>query len=130
MTKLADKLIKVLLDKKTVITKAFLWRIPHNSGREDVRLKVGRYKKGFLGEEQPESVEPKSELTFDNEEFEALVQFLQENYEPFKQGFKAFIPIDRPFTSENADQVRKFFSVPDKTKLVEFIFEHNVIPFD
>ena len=38
-------LSRVLNEKKTVISRAVFWRIPHNSGREDVRLKVGRYKK-------------------------------------------------------------------------------------
>jgi hypothetical protein len=58
MTKLVGNLTKVLRDKKTVITKACFWRIPHNTERVDVWLKVGRYKKGFLGEAQPESLEP------------------------------------------------------------------------
>ena len=45
MSKISDKLIRVLKDKKTVVTKAFFWKIPHDSGRIDIRLKVGRYKK-------------------------------------------------------------------------------------
>ena len=111
---------------------AFFWRISHNSGGDDVRLKVGRYKKpqNFRDKGETECLEPKSELTFDNEEFEELIKFLQENYEPFKKGFKAFIPVDKPFTHENAEQVRKLFSVPDKTKLIRFIAEENIIPTD
>ena len=130
MSQIQDKLVKVLRNKKTVVTRAFFWKIPHNSGRIDVRLKVGRYKKAlnYNEKDSPESLEPKSELTFDEEEFAALVEFLQENYEPFKQGFKAFIPVDKPFTKVNAEQVRNLFSVPDKRRLVEFILEQNVIP--
>ena len=34
-----------------------------------------------------------SELTLDNEEFLNLIEFIQNNYEPFKHGTKAFIPL-------------------------------------
>lgn len=132
MPTVADKLIRILRVKQTVVTKAFFWKIPHDSGRIDVRLKVGRYKKPNdpFDPEVAESLDPKSELTFDEEEFEALIKFLQEYYEPFKQGFKAFIPVDVPFTSENAEQVRKLFSVPDIESLVEFITNEEIIPGD
>jgi len=132
MPKVTDKLIRVLKEKKTVVTKAFFWKIPHDSDRVDVRLKVGRYKKpdNPFDPEVPESLNPKSELTFDEDEFDSLINFLQENYEPFKQGFKAFIPVDRPFTQENAEQVRKLFSVSDRTSLVKFISNQEIIPED
>ena len=132
MSKVSDKLIKVLRDKKTVVTRAFFWRIPHNSGRVDVRLKVGRYKKpkDWRADDEPETLEPKSELTFDQEEFEALVAFLQENYEPFRQGFKAFIPVDRPFTRETADQVKNLFDQPNRRKLIEFVASQDIVPDD
>lgn len=132
MPKVTDKLIKVLKDKKTVITKAFFWKIPHDSDRIDIRLKVGRYKKPDypFDPEVVESFDPKSEITFDEEEFESLVNFLQENYEPFKQGFKAFIPVDQPFTTENAVQIKKLFSVSDRTNLIKFISNQELIPED
>jgi len=132
MSKVAGQLIKVLRDKKTVVTKAFFWRIPHDSGRVDIRLKVGRYKKpkAPFDPEVVEVQDPKSELTFDEEEFESLITFLQENYEPFRQGFKAFIPVDQPFTLENAKQVRKLFSVPDRSSLIKFISSQDIIPED
>lgn len=132
MSKISDKLIRVLRDKKTVVTKAFFWKIPHDSGRIDIRLKVGRYKKPRdpFDPEVVESLDPKSEITFDEEEFDSLITFLQENYEPFKQGFKAFIPVDRPFTPENAEQVKKLFSVPNRASLIEFISSQDIIPED
>lgn len=132
MARISDKLIKVLRDKKTVVTRAFFWKIPHDSGRVDVRLKVGRYKKpdNPFDPEPLENLNPKSELTFDEEEFDALVTFLQENYEPFKQGFKAFIPVDKPFTKENAEQLRKLFSVSDRSALIDFISNQDIIPED
>ena len=132
MSKITDKLIRVLKDKKTVVTRAFFWKIPHDSGRVDIRFKVGRYKKPNdpFEPEIVENLEPKSEITFDEEEFDSLINFLQENYEPFKQGFKAFIPVDRPFSPENAEQIRKLFSIPDRSNLIEFISNQNLIPED
>jgi len=132
MSKISDKLIRVLRDKKTVVTKAFFWKIPHDSGRVDIRLKVGRYKKPGdpFDPEVVESLDPKSEITFDEEEFDSLITFLQENYEPFKKGFKAFIPVDRPFTPENAEQIKKLFAVPDKASLIGFISNQEIIPED
>ena len=132
MPKIADKLIKVLRNKPTVITRAFFWKIPHNSGKEDVRLKLGRYKKpkDWYEKEEPESLNPKSDLTLDQEEFKALINLLQENYAPFKKGIKAYIPLDNPFDTENANQVRALFSQPDKSALIDFIISNNVIPQD
>jgi len=132
MSKISDKLIRILRDKKTVVTKAFFWKIPHDSGRVDIRLKVGRYKKrnNPFNPEVVESLDPKSEITFDEEEFDSLITFLQENYEPFKKGFKAFIPVDRPFTPENAEQIKKLFAVPDKASLIGFISNQEIIPED
>lgn len=132
MSKVSGQLIKILRDKKTVVTKAFFWRIPHNSGETDVRFKIGRYKKptDWRESEVPECADPKSELTLDQEEFKALIEFLQDNYEPFKQGFRAFIPVDRPFTNDNAEQLRKIFSLPERGQLVRFLTDHELVPSD
>jgi hypothetical protein len=123
-------LVKVLRDKATVITRAVFWRIHHDSGKEDVHLKVGRYKKskGWNESEEPESLSPKSELTLDDEEFRNLIEFIQENYEPFKAGTKAFIPLDSPFDSHTAEAVRGLFNHPEKLNLVDFIARHDIIP--
>jgi hypothetical protein len=130
MSKVKDKLFTVLRDKQTVITRAVFWKIPHNTHEDEVTLKVGRYKKpkGSHENEEPESLSPKSELTFDNEEFKNLIKFLQENYEPFKEGVKAFIPLDKPFEKSNANQIKALFSLPDKSKIIEFILTNDVIP--
>ncbi|MEM5371012.1 hypothetical protein V4C53_33935 [Paraburkholderia azotifigens] len=116
------RLAKILRNKPNVVTRAVFWKIPHDTPREDIRLKLGRYKRSDddpFGEEEPESQHPKSELTLDDEEFQALVIFLRENYEPFKQGIKAFIPLDHPYDPENAAQIRALFSLPDKRQLVK-----------
>ena len=125
-------LSRVLNEKKTVISRAVFWRIPHNSGREDVRLKVGRYKKPkeFYDSEVVETIDPKSELTLDQEEFANLIDFLQEHYEPFKKGAKAYIPLDEPFAKDNADQLRGLFQHPEKQALLDFIVDNSLIPED
>ena len=130
MSRVQGRLAKTLLNKKTVVTRAVFWKIPHDSGVEDIRLKLGRYKKSedFLPEEETESLVPKSELTLDQEEFQALLEFLRESYEPFRQGVKAFLPLDRPFDTANAEQIRALFSLPNKRDLIKFILQNDVIP--
>src|SRR5574344_498447 len=102
MSKVNGQLIKVLKDKVTVITRAIFWKIPHDTKEDEIYLKIGRYKKpkNWLATEDPENLEPKSELTLDGEEFANLITFVQENYEPFKHGVKAFLPLDNPFEYE------------------------------
>lgn len=137
MAKVSDKLSKVLRNKKTVITRAVFWKIPHNSGIEDIRLKIGRYRKPAMvpgseflkqGAETLEVSEPKSELTLDQKELASLIEFLQTHYEPFKAGVKAFIPLDSPFDVDSANQIKALFSLPNKKDVVQFILKHNVIP--
>jgi len=125
-----DHLEKVLRDKKTVITRALFWRILHDSGKEDVHLKIGRYKKTpeWQFREDPETVIPKSELTLDDEEFRNLIDFIRENYEPFKAGTRAFIPVDRPLDSHTASVVKRLFSHPEKRRLIDFVAGHEIIP--
>lgn len=129
MSGVEGRLARVLANKQRVITRAVFWKIPHKTRPSEVHLKLGRYNKprDFI-DEVPESLDPKSELTLDGAEFESLISFLQESYEPFRQGVKAFIPLDKPFAPENAEQVRALFSVPETGNLVRFILEHRIIP--
>lgn len=132
MSQVKGRLARVLLNKQTVITRSVFWKIPHDSNKEDIRLKIGRYKKpkDIYEDEITETLNPKSELTLDHEEFQALISFLQESYEPFRQGVKAFLPLDRPFDNANAEQIRALFSLPDKQEIVRFILRNNLISSD
>jgi len=38
-------LAQLLKDKTKIVTRAIFWKIPHNSGKEDIALKIGRYTK-------------------------------------------------------------------------------------
>jgi hypothetical protein len=132
MTRIEGRLARVLRMTQRVVTRAVFWKIPHNTPCEDVRLKIGRYVKpeNFNDDEYLETLEPKSELTLDQNEFKALIDFLQVSYEPFRQGVKAFIPLDKPFEAENASQIKALFSLPDKQAVIKFILINNVIPND
>ncbi len=122
----------VLKNKKTVITRAGFWKVSHNTREDEVYLKVGRYKKPkeWNDEDIPEVLEPKSELTLDSEEFQQLLSFLEENYEPFKSGTKAFIPLDKPYDQNTALQVRQLLNLPDRRKILDFLIDNDVIPQD
>ena len=126
MSLVQERFTKTLLSKPTVVTRAVFWKIPHNSGVEDICLKLGRYKKSgfFPQDEELESLQPNSELTLVQAEFKALIELLQQNYEPFRQGVKAFIPLDQPFDNENAKQIRALFALPNKGDLLKFILDH------
>jgi hypothetical protein len=125
-------LSRILLQKTRVVTRAVFWRIPHKSGEVEVNLKLGRYKRSAVPfvEDVLDVENPKSELTLNTDELNALITFLQENYEPFKQGIKAFIPLEKPFSAENAGELKKLFSVPDKAKLVDFLLDQEIITSD
>jgi hypothetical protein len=130
MSNVSGQLFKTLRDGPRVITRAAFWKIPHRTQPDTVAFKIGRYKrpKGAFDSAEPETLEPKSELTLDDEEFRAMIEFLQDNYEPFRQGVRAFIPLKAPYTRHTAGQIRAFFSAPDSSKLVNFIVENGIIP--
>ncbi len=126
-----DYLSRTLKDKVRTVTRAVFWKIPHHTQDEkDVRLKIGRYTK-TTG--QPETLEcsvPKSELTLDNDEFKALLNFIEENYEPFKQGIKQYLPIDQKFDPASLAHLKGIFDNPDKKKVLDFIAANNILPDD
>jgi hypothetical protein len=39
---------------------------------------------------------------------------LEENYEPFRQGVRKYIPLDKRFDERGAEYLRTIFSDPDK----------------
>lgn len=124
-----DYLTNTLKDKAKTITKVWFWKIVHNSGQEEIHLKVGRYKKVFIGKVLEKS-SPKSELTLDDEEFNNLLKFIYENYEPFKCGVRNYIPLDEKFSPEKTEHLKAFFANPDKQKVLDFIDKNNILPDD
>lgn len=125
-----DYLWGLLKNKAKTITRIALWKIPHNSGRQDVCLKLGRYNKNGFIPETLECGDPKSELTLDNDEFQNLLKFLSENYEPFKQGIKKYIPIDEKFDQTSIEHLKAIFNNPDKKKVLNFIAQNHILTDD
>lgn len=129
-----DYLMSILKDKVRTVTRATFWKIPHHTQEEeDICLKIGRYNKIDKIVGQPETVEcgdPKSELTLDNEEFKALLSFIEKNYEPFKQGVKRYISIDQKFDPGSLTHLKAIFDNPDKQKVLDFIATNNILPDD
>ncbi len=123
-------LATVLLKKKIVVTRAVFWRVAHNSGTEEVHLKLGRYNKDQFDAETLQAVNPKSELTLDDTELRNLLQFMSENYEPFRVGVRKYIPLDESFDGQNLEHIRAVFQNPDKEKLLKFILEKKILPED
>ena len=71
-----DYIGTVLRDRKSVVTRAVFWRVPHRqTNKEDIGLKIGRYTRLNFDRETLQATGPKSELTLDDEEFRKLLQF-------------------------------------------------------
>lgn len=123
-----EYLVEVLKEKPQTITRVLFWKIPHNTPQEDIRLKIGRYNRD--GFEDPVTRQPKSELTLDHDEFLRLIEFLSENYEPFKKGVKQYIPIDEKFDQKSVEHLKAIFSNPDKQEILDFIAMNDILPDD
>lgn len=123
-----DHLHSVLQQKPRTVTRLSFWKIPHRTQKEDICLKLARYKREDFSLETLECNNPKSELTLDNDEFKNLLTFLSENYEPFKQGIKKYIPIDDRFDPESIEHLRAIFDNKDKEELLRFVAQHNILP--
>jgi len=125
-----DYLIEILKDKARTVTRAAFWKIPHHTQEDNVRLKIWRSTKTPGQSETLERGTPKSKLTLDNDEFKALLNFIEENYEPFKQGVKRYIPIDQQFDPKSLAHLKAIFDNPDKNKVLDFIAANNILPDD
>lgn len=125
-----EYLMGVLKEKPKIVTRVAFWKIPHHSGQEDIRLKIGRYNKNSFSPEPLECNDPKSELTLDDDEFRELLVFITENYEPLKKGVKRYIPIDEKFDQESISHLKGIFDNPDKQRVLDFIEKNNILPED
>lgn len=132
MASVKDRLVQIIRNKPRVLTRAIFWKIPHTNSEDEVYLKLGRYNKpkNWSETETLELDSPKSELTLDGEEFQNLIEFISTYYEPFKEGTKAFLPLDNPFDQSNAEQIKQLLNLPDKQRMLQFLLNNDVIPED
>jgi len=126
-----DYIGTVLRDKQSVVTRAVFWRVPHRqTNKEDIGLKIGRYTRLSFNRETLQATDPKSELTLDDEEFRKLLQFISENYEPFRAHETKYLPLDDSLDDNNLTHLRAIFRSPNKQQLLRFIVEHSILPDD
>jgi hypothetical protein len=124
-------LSRILKDKAKTVTEAVFWKIPHNdTSKEDVCIKIGRYTKNIPNSKTPESMAPKSELTLDDEEFKKLLEFVSENYAPFKKGVREYIPLDEKFDPQRVEHIKAIFDNPDKSKVLDYVLKNDILPDD
>ena len=98
----------VLKTKSRVYSQAVLMKIPHEHHNEpDISLKIGRYLFPF-GKVQNEK--PKSELTLDNEELNALISYISENYVPVNLGSGKYINV----SDDDEELINKFKELVEK----------------
>jgi len=125
-----EYLFELLKEKANTITRVAFWKIPHKTPQEDICLKLGRYNKNGFAPEALEVANPRSELTLDNSEFQRLLAFLAENYEPFKKGVRRYIPIDERFDQKSTEHLRAIFNNPDKKQILDFVATNKILPDD
>jgi Domain of unknown function (DUF4263) len=124
-----DYIAKVLKRKKTVITRAVFWKIPHTTRGDQISLKLGRYRRTDTGEEVDVG-SPKSELTLDDDEFRELADFLANHHEPLREGARRYLLIGDGLSEDQVEQARALFGHPDQQELVDFLLTNNLLPED
>lgn len=111
---------KELKDKKQVYSQAHFTRIKTGDNEYKLTLKIGRYKKmKFLNldmkTDNPESNNPKSELTLDNDELNSLVEYINDNYYPLSNNESKYLSLDNETIStlvkESPKSITKLISV-------------------
>jgi|HubBroStandDraft_6_1064221.scaffolds.fasta_scaffold297450_2 hypothetical protein len=126
-----DYIGAVLRHKKSVVTRVVFWRVPHRqSDTEDICLKIGRYTRIGFNDETLQATHPKSELTLDGEECRNLLQFISENYEPFRTHEAKYLPLNDSLDETNVKHLRAIFRNPNKQQLLQFIVENSILPDD
>ena len=113
---------QVLKTKQRVYSQALLMKIPHEHREDtDISLKVGRY---TLPYGRVAANQPKSELTLDNEELNALIQYISDNYTPVNLGQGQYISVDR----DNAELVRQFKALVDgQADTASLLIENGIL---
>lgn len=112
----------VLKTKSRVYSQAMLMSIPHkHSEKIDVSLKIGRYTLPFRNVETQKS---KSELTLDNEELNALISYISENYVPVNLGSGKYINI----SDDDENLINKFKELVEKNSdTAELLIEKGIL---
>jgi hypothetical protein len=123
-----DYVLGRLREKKTVKTLALFWRIPHRSRPDELSMKIGRYRR-LGGVDVAETANPKSELTLDFEELEALQQFMTDNVGPLSSGASEYMVLDDQ-AGRRVDLVRRLLSDPDQEQVIDMLTRERLVTDD
>lgn len=112
----------VLKTKSRVYSQAMLMSIPHkHSEKIDVSLKIGRYTIPFRN---VETQKPKSELTLDNEELNALISYISEYYVPVNLGSGKYINV----SDDDEELINKFKElVENNSDTAELLIKKGIL---
>jgi hypothetical protein len=124
-----DYIRAVLKPKKTVSTQAVFWKIERAHHEPAISLRVGRYK-GIGAGEIPAQSDPKSALTLDGDEFEALLDFIADNHQPLREGARHYVVLDEDSSPKEIEAIKGVFANPDREALITVLSEHEVVPDD
>lgn len=111
-----------LKTKQRVYSQAILMKIPHEHSAElDISLKIGRY---TLPYGRVVGNQPKSELTLDNEELNALIEYIFENYTLVNLGKGEYVNV----TGDNAKLIKQFKAlVEGKADTANLLIENGIL---
>ncbi|MDO8880632.1 MAG: DUF4263 domain-containing protein [Coriobacteriia bacterium] len=112
--------------KSRTETLAALRRIPHrDSDKQDLSLRLGRFNR-VSG--KPDVENPKSALSLDNEELEALIDYLSETYGPLRERAQRYIPLSQDLSEAEIDDLRSLFATSDMDSLIQLMTTHELMP--
>lgn len=115
-----------LKDKKSVYSQAHFVRIKTGDESNKLTLKIGRYKKtqwyeDYIKTGVLEVVDPKSELTLDNEELDNLVIYINQHYYPLTNNESKYLSLnDETMTNlikERPESISKLIEVAINNEL-------------
>lgn len=111
-----------LKSKQRVYSQAILMKIPHDHpDTSDISLKIGRY--NYL-QGEPANGKPKSELTLDNDELNALIKYISENYAPVNLGSGEYINVN----GSNATLISEFKKLVDgQADTANLLIENGIL---
>lgn len=112
-----------LKSKQRVYSQAMLMKILHDHpDKTDISLKIGRYNYLFG---RAVNDKPKSELTLDNDELNALIKYISENYTPVNLGSGEYINVD----GSNAALISEFKKlVEGQADTANLLIENGILP--
>lgn len=112
----------ILKKKQRVYSQTILMKIPHDHpDTSDISLKIGRYNYPF---DKPANDKPKSELTLDNDELNALIKYISENYTPVNLGSGEYINVD----GSNAALINEFKKLVDgQADTANMLIENGIL---